>query len=87
MATLFNTFFYSCKKATELINRNEFKPLNIIQKIRLYFHKLLCPPCECYAKSSPTISSFLKQTKPLNKEEMDGFKKRLLQSYSNKFSS
>lgn len=78
MATLFNTLFYSCKKATELIDSSEFKRLTLMQKIRLYFHKLLCPPCECYAKSSPTIDSFLKNTKPLNKEELEGFKKRLL---------
>ena len=78
MATLFNTLFYSCKKATELIDSSEFKRLALMQKIRLYFHKLLCPPCECYAKSSPTIDSFLKNTKHMKKEEMDDFKKRLL---------
>lgn len=78
MATLFNTLFYSCKKATELIDSSEFKRLTLMQKIRLYFHKLLCPPCECYAKSSPTIDSFLKNTKPINKEEIDDLKKRLL---------
>jgi len=78
MANLFNTLFYSCKKATELIDSSEFKRLTLMQKIRLYFHKLLCPPCECYAESSPTIDSFLKNTKPMNKEEMDDFKKNLL---------
>lgn len=83
MTTLFNTLFYSCKKATELIDSSEFKPLSLVQKIRLYFHKLLCPPCECYAKSSPTIDSFLKNTKPMNKEEMDGFKIKLLDKLKN----
>ncbi len=78
MATLFNTLFYSCKKATELIDSSEFKRLTLMQKIRLYFHKLLCPPCECYAKSSPTIDSFLKNTKPLNPKEMEEFKSRLI---------
>lgn len=84
MATLFNTLFYSCKKATELIDSSEFKSLSLMQKIRLYFHKLLCPPCECYAKSSPAIDSFLKNTKPMKKEEMENFKKRLLDSYKDK---
>lgn len=78
MATLFNTLLYSCKKATELIDSSEFKPLSLVQKIRLYFHKLLCPPCECYAKSSPTIDSFLKNTKPMNPKEMEEFKSRLI---------
>ncbi|MGE0560346.1 MAG: hypothetical protein AB7O47_00880 [Flavobacteriales bacterium] len=77
MATLFNIFFYSCKKATELIDSIEFKPLSLEQKIRLYFHKLLCPPCECYAKSSLTIDFFLENIKPMKKEELDDFKKRL----------
>ncbi|MBI2279824.1 MAG: hypothetical protein HYU68_03920 [Bacteroidetes bacterium] len=83
MATLFNTLFYNCKKATELIDRSEHEPLNLVQKIRLYFHKLLCPPCECYAKSSSTIDSFLKNTKPMNKEEMEVFKIKLLDKLKN----
>lgn len=78
MATLFNTLFYSCKKATELLGSIDREPLSLIQKIRLYFHKLLCPPCECFAKLSPTIDSFFKNTKPMKKEEMDDLKKRLL---------
>ena len=77
MATFFNTLLYSCKKATELIDSSEAKPLILMQKIRLYFHKLLCPPCECYAKSNPTIASFLKNTQPLKKEEMDEIKRNL----------
>ncbi|OFY98789.1 MAG: hypothetical protein A3K10_01410 [Bacteroidetes bacterium RIFCSPLOWO2_12_FULL_31_6] len=78
MATLFNTLFYSCKKATELIDRSEHESLSLMQKIRLYFHKLLCPPCECYAKSIPTIESFLKNTKPLNPKEMEELKKQII---------
>ena len=78
MATLFNTLFYSCKKTTELIDRSEHELLSLTQKIRLFFHKLLCPPCKCYAKSNPTIESFLKHTKPMKKEEMEEFKKHLI---------
>lgn len=59
MSSLFHKAFYSCKIASELIERNQIMPLNRVQSFRLKVHLSRCRKCAKYATESKFIDSAL----------------------------
>lgn len=50
-----NFLFYSCKKATELIEKSKVIRLDSIEKSRLAIHLSMCDACRTYQKSSDIL--------------------------------
>jgi hypothetical protein len=69
----------SCRKASELVEKNNFEPLNFGDKMKLKIHTSMCKACTAYGKQSQQLdqllnehfgehsSKFIKQT---NNEEL-----------------
>ncbi len=55
---------FSCKKATELINKNELIGLSLSEKIILLHHNTICRTCNHYQKKSAIIENII--TKSFN---------------------
>lgn len=47
--------FLSCLKATELIEKGIHFKLNMIEKLQLKVHKMMCSACATYEKQSDLI--------------------------------
>lgn len=60
----------SCKKATELIEKRQVKPLNAIEKIQLDAHLSMCKACQAYEDQSVQIDHLWEKQITLNKEEV-----------------
>lgn len=45
----------SCKKTTELIDKQHITALTLKEKIQLYFHKSMCKTCTSYEHQSKFI--------------------------------
>lgn len=54
---------YTCKKATELIEREETEVLSALTKIRLKLHLRMCGACVTYKKQSQLLSNWIKKNK------------------------
>ena len=50
----------SCKKATELIDKKIHSGINREEKVKLYFHTIMCSACSNYEKQSFLIDKALK---------------------------
>jgi hypothetical protein len=59
MSSLFHKAFYSCKIATELIDRSQLTPLNSIQAYRLKVHLSRCKKCAKYVVESKLIDQVI----------------------------
>lgn len=60
----------NCKKATEMVEQNEFVRLSFIQHLKLKFHLAICSACKTYHKQSMAIDQFFKEhTEELMKED------------------
>lgn len=71
----------SCKKATFLIEKQQFKPLGVGEQLKLKMHLAVCSWCRTYEKQSKNIqllmSSVFKQS-AIEKKELDSaFKNKL----------
>ena len=59
------SIFYSCKKATELIERKQLGRISFVQNIRLSVHTSMCKICNSYQKQSKKLhfmlNKYLKQ--------------------------
>jgi len=51
----------TCKKATEMIERNNSNDLSMSELMKLKFHLILCKACKFYEKQSRLIDTFLKK--------------------------
>ncbi|MGH2643027.1 MAG: hypothetical protein ACRDE2_03695 [Chitinophagaceae bacterium] len=84
MKKLMNRLMLSCKKASALIIKREDFRLTRMEKIKLFFHLLLCDACHAFAKQNELIGKALEQdTNPTGyqTEEMqvpEGLKERIL---------
>jgi len=54
-----NILVNSCKKTTELIDKQLFTPLSIIEKMQLQMHKTMCKTCTAYEHQSKFIDSII----------------------------
>jgi hypothetical protein len=60
MKQLMHLVVLSCRKATELIEKNIYFKLSLIEKIQLRMHMLLCDACTKYKKQSWLLHKILK---------------------------
>lgn len=51
----------SCKKATELIEKQNYFGLNSVEKIQLRMHTSMCNACSNYQKQSQKIDTYLEK--------------------------
>jgi hypothetical protein len=47
----------TCKKSTELIDKQNFTPLTLKEKIQLQAHKAMCKTCNSYEHQSKLIDA------------------------------
>lgn len=75
-----NFLFYSCKKATELIEKSKEIQLDSLEKSRLVIHLSMCDACQTYQQASHILDrklTDLHQEVKLAKE-LEGKKDALL---------
>lgn len=74
--------FYSCKKATELIEKSKVIPLGQLEKFRMAVHLSMCDACRTYQKSSDILDRKLMEHLRIKKdspEEVEEKKDALLE--------
>jgi hypothetical protein len=54
-----NTLMLSCKKASELIDKQSVIKLSIKEKVLLHMHTSMCNGCKAYQKQSKLLDEFL----------------------------
>lgn len=60
MKKLLNRLMVSCRKATELIDKDGGSGLSYWEEFQLSFHTLVCGACRAYKKQSKWIDQALK---------------------------
>jgi hypothetical protein len=85
MNMLMQKLMLSCKKATELIDKKIHSGINREEKVKLYFHTMMCSACNNYEKQSYRIDLAMKDlhSKQINlspdlSEPPDGITDRVL---------
>lgn len=79
---------YTCKKATELIEREQSETFSWWTKIRLKMHLMMCGSCFAYKKQSQILSNWIKNKKALNVDETElstDSKKELIKNIKKKY--
>lgn len=61
MKKLMNLILLSCKRASGLIVKRESFQLTRTEKIRLFFHLLMCSACTAFSKQSKIIHNVLEK--------------------------
>lgn len=61
-----NQLLISCKKATELVEKQKVTSLTFIEKGQLKMHLSLCKACHSYSLQSSIIDSFIANRKSAN---------------------
>lgn len=59
MQKIMNMMVNSCKKTTELIDKQLFTPLTAKEKMQLQVHKSMCKTCTAYEHQSKFIDSVI----------------------------
>lgn len=62
---------YTCKKATELIEKEASEPLSPLTKVRLKMHLMMCGVCSAYKKQSQLLSFWIKNKKNANADVVE----------------
>lgn len=80
---LMNKMVNSCKKTTELIDKQAMTSLSIKERLQLYVHKSMCKTCTAYEHQSKFIDTAIwrwisNKTKP-NTEDSNKRKKKILE--------
>lgn len=57
MKKLMNLALYSCKRASELIDRRTVGTLSIAERMRLKLHLSMCKKCSSYARHSEFVDT------------------------------
>lgn len=77
-----NFLFYSCKKASELIEKEKIAGLSSVEKVRLELHLSMCRDCKAYKHSSDAIDQKFTKIHHVkdgaSKAEIEEMKNRLL---------
>lgn len=58
---LISTLRISCRSATELMERREFRVLGMRERVGLWFHLRICDGCRAYAHQSEMIDRLLEK--------------------------
>lgn len=59
MQKIMNMMVNSCKKTTELIDKQLFTPLTAKEKMQLQVHKSMCKTCSAYGHQSKLIDRII----------------------------
>lgn len=59
MQKIMNKMVNSCKKTTELIDKQLFTPLTAIEKMQLQVHKSMCKTCNAYEHQSKLLDKIM----------------------------
>lgn len=76
-------FNITCKKATELIEKEKFDTISWVEKLKLKFHLSVCKACHTYQKNSTLMDSFFKKTEVLETTENKELKNKILSQIEN----
>jgi hypothetical protein len=68
MGKMMNLPEISCKKATELIDKETVTKLSLKERTQLQLHKAICSGCRAYEKQSILLDELLKQYLLVSKE-------------------
>lgn len=60
MKKFMNMLMLSCRKATELIEKNLFIGLNSREKVQLFMHTSMCDACKRYSHQSEELDAIIK---------------------------
>jgi anti-sigma factor ChrR (cupin superfamily) len=63
--------FYTCKKATELIEKSKVVPLGQLEKSRRAIHVSMCDACRTYQKSSDILDRKLTEHLQIEQESQE----------------
>lgn len=58
---LISTLKVSCRKATELLERKEFRVLSAGESVGLWFHMRICGGCKAYERQRERIDELLEK--------------------------
>ena len=61
MEVIMKKALYSCKRATELVDRRGLEPLSLVDNLRLNIHLKMCAACNRYQKESAFLDAQLSQ--------------------------
>lgn len=78
---------YTCKKATELIEKEPFEKLSFLTKVRMKMHLMMCGACSNYKKQSQTLSGWIKNQPNVKAGEpmlSEDSKKRIIENVKKK---
>ena len=59
----------SCKKASELIDKQDLQKLRVTEKVQLAMHTSMCKGCQAYSKQSGMLNILIR--KMANSEKID----------------
>lgn len=76
----------SCKKATELIEKQQLTPLRLTERFQLKLHKKMCAVCSAYEKQSILLDKALNKrfTQPSSGEQLSHESKDRIITYLKK---
>ncbi|MBC5839154.1 hypothetical protein [Flavobacterium muglaense] len=61
MKKIMNMMVNSCKKTTELIDKQQLTSLSAKEKVQLQVHKSMCTTCNSYEKQSKLIDTVIQK--------------------------
>jgi hypothetical protein len=70
MKGLMSQFFLTCKRATELVEKQQTVGLTVLEYVRLKSHLGMCTTCAIYAVFSRKVAVLLKQLLHRESEQM-----------------
>lgn len=74
---MISTLRVSCRKATELIERREFRALGAGERVGLWFHMRICNACKAYERQSEMLDHLLKE-RAAKAEDTNALEARIL---------
>lgn len=87
MQKIMNMMVNSCKKTTELIDKQLFTPLTAKEKMQLQIHKSMCKTCNAYEHQSKVIDNIINKWfngKPKSNEKLPEERKNKILEEINK---
>ena len=79
MKKIKNILFFSCIRASELIEKKQHFKISLVEKLRLNIHKMMCDACSLYEKQTSFIEKGIElhQSKLMAETDMEELKQRI----------
>ncbi|MBL7950140.1 MAG: hypothetical protein JNM62_00355 [Flavobacteriales bacterium] len=78
--TLISTLKVSCRKATELMERKEFRALGVGESVGLWFHMHICGACRTYERQREQLDRLLHE-RAAKAEDTSALEARILREF------